>query len=178
MDGVEFVQGLPDFDALDPTEKHLIIIDDQMNDLDQKVANLFTNYSHHRNLSVMLIVQNLFNRNKYHRKISLYTHYMILFKNTRDMSQIMALAHQMYPRRTQFVLEAFARATAKPHGYVLTDMKKYTPDILRLRSTKTVFLSRRMSGVYFFWENSRLLMRIYKTCTLDSCQSNDRRGKK
>jgi L-lactate utilization protein LutB len=33
VDGVEFVQGLPDFDALDPAEKHLIIIDDQMDNV-------------------------------------------------------------------------------------------------------------------------------------------------
>jgi hypothetical protein len=43
---------------------------------------------------------------------------MVLFKNLTDASQIMALAHQMYPRRTQFFLEAFARATARPHGYI------------------------------------------------------------
>jgi hypothetical protein len=40
----------------------------------------------------------------------------------------------MYPRRTQFFLEAFARATARPHGYMMIDMKQNTPDILRLRT--------------------------------------------
>jgi hypothetical protein len=107
-------------------EKHVIIIDDHMHEVDQRVANLFTKYSHHRNL---------FNRNKYHKTISLNTHYMVLFKNPRDMSQIMALAHQMYLRRTQFFLEAFARATAKPHGYMVIDMKQDIPDIVRLRSS-------------------------------------------
>jgi hypothetical protein len=58
----------------------LIIINDQVDDVDQRVANLFTKYSHRRNLSVMLIVENLFNRNKYHRSISLNTLYMVLFK--------------------------------------------------------------------------------------------------
>jgi hypothetical protein len=38
----------------------------------------------------------------------------------------MALAHQTYPRRTQFFLEAFARATASPHGYIVIDMKQNT----------------------------------------------------
>jgi UDP-N-acetyl-D-mannosaminuronic acid transferase (WecB/TagA/CpsF family) len=46
----------------------------------------------------MCIVQNLFHRGKHHRTISLNAHYMVLFKNQRDVSQIMALAHQMYPR--------------------------------------------------------------------------------
>jgi hypothetical protein len=59
---------------------------------------------------------------------------MVLFKILTDVSQIMALAHQMYPRRTQFFLEAFALATARPHGYMVIDMKQNTPDILRLRT--------------------------------------------
>ena len=48
---------------------------------------------------------------------------MVLFQNLTDVSQIMALAHQMYHRRTQFFLEAYARATARPHGYMVIDMK-------------------------------------------------------
>jgi hypothetical protein len=55
------------------------------------------------------------------RTISRNAHYMVLFKNLTEVSQIMALAHQMYPRRTQFFLEAFARATARPHGYMVID---------------------------------------------------------
>jgi hypothetical protein len=59
---------------------------------------------------------------------------MVLFKNLTDVSHIMALAHQMYPRKTQFFLEVFARATTRPHGYMVIDMKQNTPDILRLRT--------------------------------------------
>jgi hypothetical protein len=62
----------------------------------------------HKNISVMYIVQNLFHRGKHNETISRNAHYMVLFKNLTDVSQIMALAHQMYPRRTQFFLEAFA----------------------------------------------------------------------
>ena len=128
--GVEFQQGLPDLDNLDQREKHLIILDDLMDETDQRVASLFTKKSHHRNIRVMYIVQNLF----HHRTINLNAHYMVLFQNLTDVSQIMALAHQMYPRRTEFFLEAFARATARPHGYMVIDMKQNTPDILRLRT--------------------------------------------
>jgi hypothetical protein len=59
---------------------------------------------------------------------------MVLFKNSRDVSQIMALAHQMYAQRTKYFLEAYAAATALPHGYLVINMKQETPDILRLRS--------------------------------------------
>jgi hypothetical protein len=135
VDGVDFQQGLPDLDTLDPREKHLIILDDLMDETDQRVASLFTKKSHHRNISVMYIVQNLFHRGKHHRTISLNAHYMVVFKNPRDVSQIMALAHQMYPQRTKYFLEAYTAATAQPHGYLVIDMKQETPDILRLRSS-------------------------------------------
>ena len=98
VEGVEFQQGLPDLDTLDLREKHLIILDDLMDETDQRVASLFAKKSHHRNISVMYIVQNLFHRGKHHKTINLNAHYMVLFKNQRDVSQIMALAHQMYPR--------------------------------------------------------------------------------
>jgi hypothetical protein len=61
-------------------------------------------------------------------------HYMVVLKNPRDVSQIMAVAHQMYPQRTNYFLEAYTAATARPHGYLVIDMKQETPDILRLRS--------------------------------------------
>ena len=91
--GIEFQQGLPDLDKLDPREKHLIILDDLMHETDQMVASLFTKKSHQKNISVMYIVQNLFHRGKHHRTISRKAHYMVLFKNLTDVSQIMALAH-------------------------------------------------------------------------------------
>jgi hypothetical protein len=49
---------------------------------------------------------------------------MVVFKNPRDVSQIMALAHQMYPQRTKYFLEAYRAATARPHGYLAIDMKQ------------------------------------------------------
>jgi hypothetical protein len=53
VEGVEYQQELPDLDTLDPRDKHLIILDDVMNESDQRVASLFTKKSHHRNISVM-----------------------------------------------------------------------------------------------------------------------------
>jgi hypothetical protein len=36
VDGVDFQQGLPDLDTLDPRDKHLIILDDLMDETDQR----------------------------------------------------------------------------------------------------------------------------------------------
>jgi hypothetical protein len=84
VDGVDFQQGLPDLDTLDPREKHLIILDDLIYEMDQRVASLFTEKNHHRNISVMYIVQNMFHQEKHHRTISLNAHYMVLFKRIAD----------------------------------------------------------------------------------------------
>ena len=108
-----------------------------MDEMDQRVASLFTKKRHHRNISVMYIVQNLFHKGKSHRTISLNAHYMVLFKNPRDESQIYSIAQQMFPRNSTYMLQAFAAATSeKPHGYLLIDMKQQTPDRLRLRCHK------------------------------------------
>lgn len=112
----------------------LLVIDDQMDAVDKNVMRLFTKGSHHRNISVIYIVQNLFDQNKEHRTISLNAHYLVVFNNPRDKSQIVNLAKQMYPGETNYVKEAFALATREPHGYLLLDLKQSTPEQLRLRS--------------------------------------------
>ena len=129
---VEFVEGL-NFQT-DPQQATLLIIDDLMHETDERVTNLFTKGSHHRNISVVYLVQNLFGKNKEHRTISLNTHYMVVFKNPRDGSQITHLAKQMYPDKIRYVKEAFADATTRAHGYLFVDLKQHTPDHLRLRT--------------------------------------------
>ena len=41
------------------------------------------------------------------------SHYMVVFKNPRDASQMATLARQMYPRRGNFVQEAFKVGTVR-----------------------------------------------------------------
>ena len=82
-DGMDIEQGLLDLDTLVPRDKHLIILDDLMDETDQRVASLFTKKSHHTNISIMYIVQNLFHRGKHHITIGLNAHYMVLLKNPR-----------------------------------------------------------------------------------------------
>ena len=132
---VEFRQGLPDVDSFDPRQKNLLVLDDAMGVLDKKkIASLFTEKSHHRNLSVIYVVQNLFEKGPESRTVGLNAHYLVVFKNPRDASQISHLARQMYPGRGKYVQEAFARATSKPYGYLLVDARQETPEHLRLRT--------------------------------------------
>ena len=65
VDGVEFVEGVPDMNILDGGKKRtLLIIDDLMSETDSRVTKIFTKGSHHLNCSVIYISQNLFNKGK------------------------------------------------------------------------------------------------------------------
>jgi len=131
---VEFNEGLPDISKFDGKEPTLLIIDDLMNETNSDVEKIFTRISHHRNLSVVFLMQNLFPKNKYARTISLNAHYMVLFKNPRDVGQFAMLAKQMYPSCSQFAVEAYKDATGCPYGYLLVDLKPDTDEQYRLRT--------------------------------------------
>lgn len=131
---VTFLEGIPNVEEWTGDKRRLVILDDLMSETDNRVTKLFTKGSHHRNISVMYIVQNLFGKNKEQRTISLNSHYMVVFKNPRDASQITHLAKQMYPGKLKYVQEAFKDATSTPHGYLLFDLRQETPDHLRLRT--------------------------------------------
>ena len=87
---MRFEEGLPSASMLDSTTRNLIIIDDLMAETDERVTTLFAKKSHHRNTSVLYLVQNLFPKNKESRTISLNSQYMVVFKNPRDASQMSA----------------------------------------------------------------------------------------
>jgi len=86
---VHFEEGLPQLsdEVFDGSEPSMIVIDDQMSDINQVVADIFTKVSHHRNISILHLTQNLFHKNRHMRTISLNSHYLVLFKNPRDVSQ-------------------------------------------------------------------------------------------
>ena len=131
---VVFHQGLPDLNDFDGNEPTLLVIDDFIHEKYETVANLFTKGSRHRNVSVVYLAQKLFPKNKFTRTMSLNAHYMVLFKNPRDASQFANLARQMYPKRSQFAVEAHKDATPEPYSYLLVDLRPQQDDDLRLRT--------------------------------------------
>ena len=117
---VEFIQGIPlDLDKdtfINPKMKNLIILDDLMSTAskDPRITELFTERSHHRNLSVVAINQNLYyNKDPTHSR---NCHYLILFNNPVDKLQVMTLSRQMYPENPQHLLNHFKEATSKLYG--------------------------------------------------------------
>ena len=159
---IQFVRGIPptieNDDYFDVSVRNLVVIDDQMSTAskDKQVINMFTQGSHHRNLSVIYLVQNLFHQGKGNRDISLNCHYLVIFKNPRDKLQVLTLAKQMYPRKTHVFLDKYEEAVSRPFGYLFIDLKSTTPDHCRLR-TNVLLESEETSD-----ELSRELLKHFK----------------
>jgi len=129
------------YDTFNANTRNMLILDDQMeNDVatarrGQGVVKFFTQGSHHRNLTVVYMVQNLFNQDPAMRTVSLNAHYMVLFKNPRDATQIRTLSIQMYPKCKNFLLDAMVDATHNvPYGYLLLNLRPDGCDALRVVS--------------------------------------------
>ena len=139
MPGIEFNQGVPNdidnADYLDVSQRNLIVLDDLMaqSSKDKRIADLFTKGSHHRNLSIIYIVQNIFHQGKEMRNISLNAHYIVLFKSPRDKQQIPMLARQVNPGKVQEFMRSYEDVTSRPHGYLMLDLKP-TSDQDRLKT--------------------------------------------
>lgn len=145
---IDFREGMPQVsDFSDDNKPKLIVLDDLMREAsDKNVVDIFTKYSHHKNLSVIYLTQNLFHQGRGQRDISLNAHYIVVFKNPRDRSQIQHFARQLYPENSKFVQEAFHDATKIPHGYLLLDLKQETPEACRVRSC--IFPDDEINYVY------------------------------
>ena len=140
MPGIEFNEGIPEDidepDYLDVSQRNLIVLDDLMaqSGKDKRIADLFTRGSHHRNLSVIYIVQNIFHQGKEMRNISLNAHYIVLFKSPRDKQQVSMLARQVNPGKVQEFMAVYEEATSRPHGYLMLDLKPTTDDQQRRKT--------------------------------------------
>jgi hypothetical protein len=133
------------YEMFDVRRRNVLVLDDQMENQhahkrsSDSVVKFFTQGSHHRNLTVVYIVQNLFNQDKSMRTVSLNAHYITVFKNPRDATQLRTLACQMYPENPAPLLDAFKDATAidtdaatSTYGYLLLDLHPTTCDAFRM----------------------------------------------
>ena len=130
--GIEFEKGWRDeiFDLLGHEQRNILVLDDQISvaSSSSSVADLFTTGSHHRNLSVIYLVQNVYNQGKSQRTISLNSHYSVVFRNSRDASQFLTMAYQICPNNSKWFIDFFTDATCKPYGYLVLDHHPSTPE--------------------------------------------------
>ena len=112
----------------------LLVMDDLMDERgsDKRVLDLFTKYSHHRIITILYLCQDMFPVGKYAKSISRNSHYIVAFKNARDGLGIQNLLLQSFPSIWKDVLQVFHRATSRPFGYLLLDLRPASSDDVRL----------------------------------------------
>ena len=124
------------YESFSPEDNNLLILDDQMSNtssLQKKcMMQLFTQGSHHRNLTIIYIVQNLFDQGSTSRTISLNSQYMVLFKNPRDSAQIRYLALQVNPKNHKFLVDSYTDATRNSHSYIFLNLTQECDEWLRV----------------------------------------------
>ena len=137
---IEFVSGIPDYlddqHYINTSKRNILVFDDLMTEAkcDQRVADLFTKGSHHRNISIVYLTQNLFPQGEACRDIALNTQYMVLFNNPIDIRQVANLARRIYPSTSTLFMKRFEQATSHPYGYLMIDLKSDTPEKDRLHT--------------------------------------------
>ena len=148
-----FIEGIPDHDNLmnliennsqwnkssSFPQHQLLIFDDLLCDIvsrkDDIMQKLFTVYSHHKNLSVILLNQMLFKSGDYKFSVlSENVHYLFLFKSPRNASKIIHLAKQVSPYDNKFIVKSYKEATIEGFSYLLFDFHPSTPEKIRMRS--------------------------------------------
>ena len=98
------------------------------------MSDLFTKHSHHRNISIIFILQNLFVQGKQMRNISLNAHYIFLTKSRRDLNQVKRLGQQVFGKG-QYFYDAYKKCVLdKEYGYILLDLSPNTDERFRVRS--------------------------------------------
>lgn len=136
--GVQFHEGLPDGEAtLDAWFKGrpgILVIDDLMAEggNSKELQDIFTKFSHHKDLTVIYLTQDIFPSGRYSKTISRNFHYMVVFNNPRDGTGLRNLLVQAFPAQWRTVLDTTQRLLDRPHGYVMFDFHPATPNGMRV----------------------------------------------
>ena len=148
-----FIEGIPDQESLlsmidnnahiskssSFPDHQLLIFDDLLCDIvsrkDNLMQKLFTVYSNHKKLSIIMLSQMLFKPGDYKFNVlSENVHYLFLFKSPRNASKIIHLAKQISPYDNKFIVQSYKEATLGKFTYLLFDFHQSTPEKIRLRS--------------------------------------------
>ena len=108
---IEFHKGIPDKlsedSFLDINTRNLLVIDDLMLEAskDARISQLFTRGSHHRNLSVICLLQNFYFPGT--QTLRRNSHYLILFNMPVDKTQVRMMSRQMFPDKPSHMIKKF-----------------------------------------------------------------------
>ena len=134
---LEFIQGVPEIEMFYKHIRNFLILDDLMSECgkNEAIKGVFCVDSHHKNISVFLLVQNAFTPEKYFRTMSVNAKYMIILNNPRDRLQFYKLALQVEPENYQYMKECYYDAVViKQYGYLFLDFCQTTHRLLKVQT--------------------------------------------
>lgn len=133
--GVSVFDGVPPEEYIKRQPKPLLLImDDLLLSIEEKyLSEMFTKRSHHQNFSCVLVSQNLFDRKI--RVARQNAQYLVLMRSPNSALSVRNIGVQLFPRRLDYFLDAYRKATARPYGYLLIDMHASSDPALRLRTS-------------------------------------------
>ena len=124
----------------------LVIFDDMINsDNLRHIAQLFTVYGRHLDLSLAFLSQRLFNNNEFFRQISQNSDYLAVFKNPRNSMDIRILGGQMTPK-SDGLIQVYKKATVKPYSYLFINLTQEA--IPQLMFVNDLFSSDHVVNVF------------------------------
>lgn len=132
---IVYFEGLPNADEVEKNSPNLIVIDDLMNEIknNKYIKDLFTKIAHHKDISVMLLIQNLFHQDKAMRDINLNTHYVVVMRG-RLASQVGAFANQVFLHPPKIVKRIYKDATKAKKSYLMFDNHPDSDDEFSIRT--------------------------------------------
>jgi len=116
----------------------LVIVDDKMDTITKGkdkdlMVNFFIKGCHHRNCSIVLLIQNNFEPGL--RTISINSLYRVFFDQPADVSSIVSIAKQMFPGQSKYLLDAYEKATSKKYGYLFFALHPASNKQFKVRSS-------------------------------------------
>ena len=143
--GIEFVSGIETLldgsIAFDSSKNNLLIMDDVMQEVakTRQSATLFTRDMHHKNVTVLFVLQNLYKQGPSMRDIVLNCQIFVLFRSPRDVNQIRLLARQTGMKTLE---RAYELCIKEPYGYLVVNLQPHTHSKLAFQSK--IFDSHRI----------------------------------
>ena len=119
-DGVVFTRDLGLIDELEGLRESnvLLIIDDLETELSksEELGNLYTKYSHHYKISVIMIVQNYFRPSGALKVVRSNSHYVWLGTHRTNLEGLPTIARQLAGHRWRDFVERYEDCTGDPEG--------------------------------------------------------------
>ena len=118
-DKVNFKQGMPSLGGLKKSRDASPLLEDLMFANFEFLFKIYSVYSHHICLSVLMNMQNYFHKGLC--EISFNAQIMLLFKSCRKVIYIAHFLQQIYSKTYKNALEAYKDAISSARGYLVND---------------------------------------------------------